>query len=277
MSSYERLTLYSHVIKAQASEQGTLILLPGFTGSSRTWDFYTESLSQQYRLVMLDALGFGQSPKPSTINYTLEDHLQAIDHTLQTLDLKEPLHLLGYSMGSLLALAYAQHFSARVSKLVLIALPLYRNEQEARKTIKKSSVFIRLMGTDNWLAQTTCQFMCTFQPFFQKIAPSLSPTVPVNVARDGMLHNWSSYSQTLKHVIFEATGLEWLRSVSTSGHKLLLLHGSADKLAPIINIKTLSEGLSNVTLKEFPQAEHNIVFTQNKEVAIEIVSFLQKT
>jgi pimeloyl-ACP methyl ester carboxylesterase len=271
------LTLYSQVVEAQQIEKATLVLLPGFTGSSRTWTNYIEPLSRDHRLVLLDALGFGKSPKPLSIDYSLADHLKAVEHTLQTLSVKEPFHLVGYSMGSLMALAYTRRFSAQVDKLVLIALPLYPDEQEARRTVKSSSLFIRLMGTDNWLAQAACQFMCTFQPLFQKIAPVLSPTVPADVARDGMLHNWSSYSQTLKHLIFEADGADWLRDVSATNHDLLLLHGTADKLAPIENIRTLTKGTANLDLVEFDQADHSVIFTWNKNITQHIISFLQKT
>jgi pimeloyl-ACP methyl ester carboxylesterase len=275
MENLKDLILYKRVVEAQEVEQATLVMLPGFTGSSSTWDAYISSLSKNYRLVLLDVLGFGNSPKPMAFNYSQAEHLQAIEQTLQSLALKTPFHFVSYSMGCLMALAYAERFSTKVDKLVLLALPLYFSEQEARHTVKKSSLFIRLMGTDNWLAQTACQFMCTFQPLFQKVAPFLSPTVPANVARDGMLHNWSSYSQTLKHFIFEADGLAWLREVSQSGHKLLLLHGTADRLAPINNVRTLTKGLSNLDLIEFPQAEHNLTFTRSEAIAHYIISFLQ--
>src|SRR5262245_55355231 len=106
-----------------------ITFLPGFTGSHRMWNRDFQALSARYTLIFLDLLGFGDSPKPD-IDYTLDDHLDAISATLQSLGIRTT-HVVGHSMGCLLALAYAQRFPDQVMKMVLLALPYYHSEQEA--------------------------------------------------------------------------------------------------------------------------------------------------
>lgn len=60
-----------------AGHSETIVFLPGFTGSHEVWNPDFQALSQPCRLVLLDMLGFGHSPKPAT-DYTLDDHLGAI-------------------------------------------------------------------------------------------------------------------------------------------------------------------------------------------------------
>ena len=52
-------------------------------------------------LVLVDLLGFGQSPKPA-IAYTLDDHLMALHATLTGLGIARA-HLVGHSMGGLVS------------------------------------------------------------------------------------------------------------------------------------------------------------------------------
>lgn len=97
-------TLYAKVVsEAQA---GTVLFLPGFTGSHESWDEDFRALGERFRLVMVDTLGFGHSPKPE-IDYSVDDHLEAVRHTLRQLQVTKS-HLVGQAaqqsveMGSII-------------------------------------------------------------------------------------------------------------------------------------------------------------------------------
>jgi threonine dehydrogenase-like Zn-dependent dehydrogenase len=51
------------------------------------WNDDFRALRATYKLILLDALGFGRSPKPD-IEYTVTDHLAAIHQTLQSLNVQ---------------------------------------------------------------------------------------------------------------------------------------------------------------------------------------------
>src|SRR5437868_1050169 len=129
------MQLYAKVIGESHPE--TILFIPGLSGSHTGWDENFQALSQSYRLVLIDTLGFGHSPKPD-LDYTLDDHLSAISDTLKGLEVSR-VHLVAHSMGTLLGLAYAHRFPESVGRLLLLALPWFRNEEEARRHISHSS------------------------------------------------------------------------------------------------------------------------------------------
>jgi pimeloyl-ACP methyl ester carboxylesterase len=269
--------LFTQVLGNDHSQ--SVVFLPGFAGSHSTWDKEFKNLSRSYRLVLPDLLGFGYSPKPE-LSYSLDDHLAALHHTLQSPADKAgpalapaPLHLAGYSMGTILALAYAAKYPGQVASLALVAFPCYKSEEEARQTLaKNSSLFNRLMTLDTPLAHLTCLVMCQIRPLAMLVAPALARQVPAVVARDSLRHTWSSYSRTLRNVIFKSRPAGWLEQVDCP---ILVVQGKRDRTAPLQNVLEVTAGRPNILVKVV-DGDHNLVFTKSREITAEILTFLQK-
>jgi pimeloyl-ACP methyl ester carboxylesterase len=121
-------------------EGPTLVLLHGFLSSSDYWHRFTEKAAKNYRVISLDLLGFGRSPKPRLSGYDYKDHLASIDATLKHYDVDDPFLLMGHSMGALLALRYAVYNKARVEKLLLINTPAMSGPKEVDQTMLKVSL-----------------------------------------------------------------------------------------------------------------------------------------
>ena len=62
------------------------------------------------QFILIDPLGFGQSPKPN-VPYTIYNHVQALHQTLKD---EGRFTIIGHSMGGLLAL----HFTVKYPELV---------------------------------------------------------------------------------------------------------------------------------------------------------------
>ena len=263
------LTLCTQILGMEHAE--TIVFLPGFTGSHEMWNADFRALSTRYRLILLDILGFGHSPKPD-MAYTVADHVDAIQHTLQSLN-AQTAHMVGHSMGCILALAYTRAYPERIGKLVLLALPCYRDEHEARERIKQSSLFNRLLAMDTALAQVACAVMCHLRPLFMAIAPKLVHDVPAVVARDALRHTWASYSRTMQHVIFSAPAQKWLTEIP---NPMFIIQGKADRIAPLENVQQAIDHLPNITLVTL-EAGHRLVWTHSAAVARDIAGFLRKS
>ena len=262
-------TLYAQVLGTEDAE--TIVFLPGFTGSHEMWNGDFQALNTRYRLILLDTLGFGRSPKPD-IEYTIADHLDALQHTLQSLNV-QTAHIIGHSMGCVLALAYAYTYSERVRKLVLLALPCYRDEHEARERIKQSSLFNRLLALDTPFARVACTIMCHLRPLFMAVAPMLAHDVPAVVAKDALRHTWLSYSRTMQRVIFGAPTREWLTQIP---HMTLIIQGTGDHIAPVENVQQAIGNLPNIMLVTL-EASHRLVFTHSSTIAGDIKEFLERS
>lgn len=108
------------------SKIGTpVVFLHGIASSSITWRHVIPLISDSHRAITLDLLGFGDSPKPAWQEYTLDEHAAAVARTIRALKLKEPVTLVGHSMGSLIAVAVAKQYPKLVSRLVLCSAPIY--------------------------------------------------------------------------------------------------------------------------------------------------------
>ncbi len=51
-----------------------------------------------HRVIAVDILGFGESPAPEGCEYRLEDHVDSLDATIRSLNLREPSTLVGHSL-----------------------------------------------------------------------------------------------------------------------------------------------------------------------------------
>jgi pimeloyl-ACP methyl ester carboxylesterase len=265
------MQLYAKILGESQSE--TILFLPGMTGSHASWNQDFLSLSRQYRLVLIDMLGFGHSPKPE-IGYTLDDHLNAVRDTLQTLGV-ERVQIVAHSMGTLLGLAFAARFPTQVMKLALLALPWFQNEQAARKHLSHSSLFHRFLAMDTPLAHVICLLMCALRPLLLPVMPLLVRDVPSLAAEDALRHTWSSYSRTLRQVLFRAATTEWMRDTT---QPLLLLHGRQDTTAPLSLVQAQLASLHRsgpVELIEL-DADHELIFTHSQVLVTQIAAFFQR-
>lgn len=124
-----------HVETWHNEQVETVVMLHGFTGSTKTWE-HVASMLPQYRMIAIDCIGHGQteSPKDYTL-YEMEYQLAVLEEVFEALQLTS-FTLIGYSMGGRIALSYAIKYPGRVQALILeSASPGLRTEQErnARK------------------------------------------------------------------------------------------------------------------------------------------------
>jgi pimeloyl-ACP methyl ester carboxylesterase len=100
-----------------------VVLLHPLGTSIWTWEGVIDSISQHYTCYAFDMLGHGDSDKP-TRHFNLPDYAQALDHACQVLNIHRA-HIVGNSVGAVLATETAASFPERVDKLVLVGCPVY--------------------------------------------------------------------------------------------------------------------------------------------------------
>ena len=101
----------------EAGSGPVVILLHGLGGNSTNWAFNIAPLSQNYRVIVPDQIGFGQSDKP-LINYRIGTYVDFLDRFLTELKI-ERASLVGNSMGGWIAASYALAYPNKVERIVL--------------------------------------------------------------------------------------------------------------------------------------------------------------
>ena len=96
-----------------------LVLVHGFMGGSAQWDGYVDRLARQIDLVAVDLPGFGANAHLPPID-TIGGYADWVIQHLRGLCV-DRYHLLGHSMGGMIAQEIALRDKARIDQLVLYA------------------------------------------------------------------------------------------------------------------------------------------------------------
>jgi 2-succinyl-6-hydroxy-2,4-cyclohexadiene-1-carboxylate synthase len=96
-----------------------LVLLHGFTGSTKSWGPHLPALTQEWRLIAVDVIGHGRSDAPvDWQRYRMEHCVEDLLALLDALGI-DRFDLLGYSMGARVALHLAAAAEERIGALIL--------------------------------------------------------------------------------------------------------------------------------------------------------------
>jgi pimeloyl-ACP methyl ester carboxylesterase len=133
-----------HYELAGESDRPLVVLVHGFSTPSYIWDPTFEALVQSgYQVLRFDLYGRGFSDRPD-MDYNLNLFIGQVEDLLATLQIDQPVHLMGLSMGGPIAAAYAGRHPEMIRSLTLID-PLVTN-------IFQSSIFpLNLPGIGEYL------------------------------------------------------------------------------------------------------------------------------
>ena len=122
-------TRYTYIRPPAISPKKTpLILLHGFGASIGHWRHNLEVLGQSHTVYALDMIGFGASEKAAT-NYNVLLWVEQVYDFWQTF-IRQPVVLIGNSIGSLISLVAASIHPDMVQGIVMMSLPDPSLEQE---------------------------------------------------------------------------------------------------------------------------------------------------
>ncbi|MBI5231326.1 MAG: alpha/beta fold hydrolase [Coriobacteriales bacterium] len=102
-----------------------IVYLHGINSDASDWRVVIDTIGPGYRHIAPDLLGFGESPKPLDLEYTADDHTQAVDAMIERLGIDEPFLLVGYSLGGDIAIRYAATYPEKLRRLFLLSAPFY--------------------------------------------------------------------------------------------------------------------------------------------------------
>lgn len=106
--------------------EATIILLHGIGSSAEMWRGIEPKLPAGARVIGIDLLGFGRSPKPEWQTYRASTQADCIAKTLIEHRLSGPVVIVGHSLGALVAVEFARRYRLMVRALVLVSPPFYR-------------------------------------------------------------------------------------------------------------------------------------------------------
>ena len=246
METDETETLY---VMESGVDGPALVFLPGMGGTTRYWQGRITALEKHHRVLLVDPLGFGQSPKPWT-QYTAVRHVAALHHTLSR---RAPFTLIGHSMGAVLSVAYAARYPEQVERLILIGLPYFGGREQTYQHFRNGPFLDRWFFTNVIMAAIACM---TTRRLFGWLLPYLLRDIPREVAADLVKHTWRSFTSSLWEIIYN-NDLKADADRLDDDLAVFCIHGDQDQTAPLARVRWLAQGRPNWKMQVLPGADHH--------------------
>ncbi|MDB5176545.1 MAG: alpha/beta hydrolase [Candidatus Saccharibacteria bacterium] len=245
------------ILHSEISGQGkTIVLLHGYLSSSHYFKAIRPYLERDFTVVAIDLLGFGKSPKPR-IDYTYEQHIDAVRQTIELLNIQKPFTLLGHSMGALIALRYAVDYPEEIDDLLLFNPPLFTDNDQMLETHKATGRHYRAM------LHSPARHL--YWPSL-KLVPRNSTKYrgPINFT-DSVRMSSRAREGSYRHII---GGAQAFNDLKKTWMPVLLVNGKYDRAVYIQNLAR-HKFPSNVTVQTIETGHHPLV--KNVGLAEEVI------
>jgi pimeloyl-ACP methyl ester carboxylesterase len=241
------------VMLYRAGKRGAepVILIHGLgTAAARDWAEVIPALAATYDVHAFDLPGFGASDKGNHL-YSPSNYVRVLD-ALFTERLKRPAHVVGHSMGGLIALSYAAAYPDRVRRLVVVDVA----------GVLHRSVYSEFLG------RTLAQSKVGGSPWFEMLAklitaqaenlPAKGPmSLELPQVRQRMLRGEPGAIAALALVEHDLS--RGLRAIKTPA---LIIWSTNDRIAPPRTGQVLASTIPGARLTVMNEAGHAPQVTQ---------------
>ncbi|MDY6930067.1 MAG: alpha/beta fold hydrolase [Pseudomonadota bacterium] len=217
---------------------------PGVTAYAN-WRPNIPYLSQFYRVIAPDMVGFGYTEQPEGYEFSLDNWVQHIIGVMDALDIQKA-HIVGNSFGGGLAIATALRYPERVGRLVLMGAA--------------GTNFKLTEGLDAvWGYQPSIENMRKLLDLFaydrSLVSDELAEVRYKASIRPGVQESFAS--------MFPAPRQQWVDSLASSDEELkslsnetLIIHGREDRVVPLSSSLHLAEVIDRAQLHVFGRCGH---------------------
>ena len=254
------LVLQSYPCERPGGSSLPLVLLHGWGNDSRVWEPILPELCRRLEVITLDLPGFGESAP-------CQSREQVIDGLAATLP--ERFHLLGWSLGGMLAVQLAYRLPQRVAGLITIASNACFVRHSDWKTAMPAGAF------DQFYGEFVANPEGTLKQFFTLQARGDS--------EERHLLRWFRNSRPTISPRAWLTGLDWLRQLDTREAlrhlKMSSLHlfGENDQLVPCEAATKLARLSKHIRVRVIGGAGHALQISRPREVSDQVLNFLGTT
>lgn len=118
-------TLSTHEFQSPKKPKATYVFIHGIGNTLYSWEAVVAMMPKDVRIIGIDLLGFGSSPKPTWAMYNAKTQARSVGMTLLGLNIVQRPILVGHSLGALVAVEVAKRYPLVPSRLVLCSPPFY--------------------------------------------------------------------------------------------------------------------------------------------------------
>lgn len=235
----------------------TLVFIHGLSDSLLYWEFLASNLKDNYQVLRVDLQGHGES-KLENEEITLDTYVNDLNNLLERLNISK-VNLIGFSLGSAVALSFAAKYPQKVDCLVLM------------------SAFYK---ADNTLTDTLNQFKnaleISFEEFYDVILPMVlcEEVIDANKEELELLKGMASQTANTEAYIKAVDvclNLNAENDLPKIDVPTLILASSHDEISRLEMQKELSSKIKNSKLIVFDNVKHNLLVGKTNENVLNIL------
>lgn len=228
-------------------EYGTgnpLLLLHGFGGCSQNWHPFTEELSKQYRLILVDLRGHGYSTNPEN-KFTHREAANDVFCLLEKLEI-DHFSAMGMSTGGMVLLHMATQQPKRIGAMVLISTTSHFPDQ-ARDIMRRAS--------------------------FDRMPPEVKEMYR-ECAKQGdeqireLIAQFNAFHENYDDMNFTAQSLSGITA------RTLIIHGERDNFFPVEIPLNIHRSIPDAALWIIPGGDHVPIYDKNIPFVSTALQFL---
>ncbi|MGG6263863.1 alpha/beta fold hydrolase [Leptolyngbya sp. AN03gr2] len=159
-------TRYTYLRSQKSESDPPLMLIHGFGASIGHWRHNVSVLSQHHTVYALDLLGFGASEK-AIAPYNVVLWIEQV-HDFWLTFVREPVVLIGNSIGSMVCLAAAKAYPEMVKGVVMLNLP----DSSVLDTPEWAGTAVKVFRPIAAVGKSVFTFPLIFNPFFRVLRSS---------------------------------------------------------------------------------------------------------
>jgi 3-oxoadipate enol-lactonase len=227
----------------QEGQGADLLLIHGLGGNLHDWDACVPELARYHRVTRFDARGFGESDKPAG-PYSPQLFAKDLAGLFQACGIV-CAHIVGISMGGVIAQRFALDFPERVTSLTLISTSSEVGAQ-AHEAWEKTASIIEERGFSSNLNAA----QRVFAPSFEKAHPEVVQAMAARTAGNAP-HAYAAAARAIG-------GYNWTAELSRVQAPTLIVQGVEDVLTPPGGSIKMSRVLPRARLLMFPDCGHAV-------------------
>lgn len=232
-------------IATDEGEGPVVILVHGIASSSVTFERLVPRLTPKHRVVAIDILGHGQSPSPTDAGYTIEQHVEWLKRTINSLKLDAPFAIVGHSMGALLVSRYARENPAKASKVVLVSPPIYLTPAQIGDRFERAAVGAYLKAYE---------FLRSNKTFTLRNAAIIARLMPIKNVFEVSEANWIAFVRSLQNCVESQTTISDIAGIRVP---VEIVYGALDQFIVPGGMRIV-EQLRHVTMHHVDANDHLI-------------------
>lgn len=251
-------------------EGAHLVLIMGWTASSESWDpQLLEELSRSYTVIVFDNRGTGRSDKPD-LEYSIEMMTDDVAGLLEAINIQKA-HVLGFSMGGMIAQELALRHPEKVSSLILCGtscggLNSVQMKQETRKVVSTIIDPPPEMKMDEVMM---LQMRILYTPRY------------IQENKEDIIKAWTSMKYPTPHYVYErqlqaVTNFDTYDRLPDIRVPTLVLTGEEDVMIPPENSRILADRIPDAQLRTFKDAAHMFLGEVREQAVSAILNFLSR-